>query len=352
MKIPVPSFAAIALLLTVSGVCSHAVEPVAQTTRRADEGQIAFSVMTWNLEWFFDDSKKDNYSKLALEKASPSRGHWNWRRDAVAKSIAEVQPSVVALQEIEGQRVLWYLTQALEREHDLEYDQYAIEGNDRFTEQDVGLLTRRPVDVLSTMRGHVTSRMQSEGEFGSVSKHLAAILEIPVGGDVETVLIVNVHLRSGEAGAAIRAKQAASLVRWLSVWEKTPMHIVVLGDFNTEEPAGAIARGSELAVLMTRLTADPSDDLVDVLEKTPASRRQTHLLKGKQFDRILVSKSLLEDDPGRADLCLGGVSVRRDLAIRGGVDTTEDHWERYWEMSDAERDLSDHYPVIAEFEIR
>ncbi len=340
------------LLIAITPSLSYGAEPSVRTTTRQGQGEAAFSIMSWNLEWFFDDSKKDNYSQLAFEKSSPSRGQWNWRRDAVAEAIAKVKPSVAALQEVEGQRVLWYLTRALDREHNLEYDEYAIEGNDRFTEQDVGLLTTRPVDVLSLMRGNVTSQMKSEGEFGAVSKHLAAILEVPVGDTVETILVVNVHLRSGEAGAAIRNKQAASLVRWLRVWEKAPVHVVVLGDFNTEESAGKVRAGSEMSILMSRATRDPSDDLVDLLEHSNAPRQQTHLLPGKQFDRILVSRSLLEDDPGRPDLCLRSIAVRSDLAIRGGVDSTEDHWDRYWEMSDEKRDLSDHYPIVAEFDVR
>ncbi|EMI54957.1 Endonuclease/exonuclease/phosphatase [Rhodopirellula sallentina SM41] len=331
---------------------ARAVEPVVRTAAASGASEPAFSVMTWNLEWFYDDSKRDNYSKLAIEKSSPTRGHWNWRRDAVAKSIASVKPSVVALQEVEGQRVLWYLSRALQREHALQYAEYAIEGNDRYTEQDVGLLVTKPVDVLTMMRGNVTAQMRSEETYGSVTKHLAAILEVPVGDELETVLIVNVHLRSGEQGAELRQKQVASLVRWLQVWEKTPVHIVVLGDFNTEEVAGKVRPGSELSMLMSRGTRDRSDDLVDLLVMSDAPRQQTHLLNGKQFDRILVSRSLVDDDPKRRDLCLRSVAVRNDLAIRAGVDHKEDHWERYWEMDASDRDLSDHYPIIAEFEVR
>jgi endonuclease/exonuclease/phosphatase family metal-dependent hydrolase len=344
VKIPTPLLFFVGIPLALLGCLLTPPRCVADET--------AFSVMTWNLEWFFDDSKQDNFSALAKEKSTPSRGQWNWRRDAFAEAIAQVKPSVVALQEVEGQRVLWYLTQALDREHSLKYDEHAIEGSDRFTEQDVGLLTTAPVDVLSTMIGNVTASMQKTGEFGAVSKHLAALIEVPVDGKIETILIVNTHLRSGEAGASIRAKQAASLNHWLRTWEKPPMHIVVLGDFNTEQSAGQIEPGSELAILLSRSTDDPADDLVDLHDHIPAGERQTHLLPGKQFDRILVSRSLVEDEPGRADLCLKSAVVRRDLCIRGGVDSQEDHWDRYWEIPNERRDLSDHYPVVAEFEIR
>lgn len=228
-----------------------------------------FTVMCWNLEWFFDESKQGNYSELAQEKSAPTRGLWNWRRDAVAASIAKVSPAIVAVQEIEGPQVLWYLSRALEGEHDLKYDEHAIQGNDHYTEQDVGLLTTAPTEALSLMRGAVTQRMRREGIYASVPKHVAALVEVSVAGETESILVVN-----------------------------------------------------------------------------------THLLVGKQFDRILVSRSLVEDESGRPDLCLRSVAVRPDLSIRGDADEPDEHWNHYWEIETAHRDLSDHYPLVAEFEIR
>lgn len=310
--------------------------------------------MTWNLEWFYDDAKKDNYSELATQKASPSRGDWNWKRDAVARAIADAKPSVVAVQEIEGPRVLWYLARALDREHQLEYDEFVVEGSDFFTEQDVGLLVSAPVDVVSVMRGNVTSLMKKTKRFGSVSKHVAAIVEVPVGKSVQSVLVVNVHFRSGEQGADIRKKQAASLNHWIERWQAASgsPHVVVTGDFNTEQLAGAIEPASEMAILLSRSTTETDDDLTDLHESIAAKNRQTHLLPGRQFDRILVSRSLIEDTPGVPDLVVGGVEVRKDLAVQGSADTPTQHWEQYWESSSDERDLSDHYPVVAEFVIR
>ena len=314
----------------------------------------AFSIMTWNLEWFFDESKQDNFSPLSHEKSAPSRGDWNWRRDAAAGVIAETQPSVVAMQEIEGQRVMWYLSRALVREHQLDYDEFVFQGNDHFTEQDVGLLVQAETEVISVMRGNVTSRMKRTGEFGSVSKHVAAVIDVPVGDRIESILIVNLHLRSGEKNAAIRTKQAASLNEWIRRWSANNpnAHIIVLGDFNTEEVAGQIKPASELAVFQSRSTESRDDDLIDLHEHIHIDDRQTHLLTGKQFDRILVSPSLVDDELGVLDLSLGSVSVRRDLVIRGKVDTETEHWENYWQSPESERDLSDHYPVFAEFVIR
>lgn len=308
--------------------------------------------MSWNLEWFFDDSRQGNVSALAQEKSAPNRDAWDWRRDAVAASIAAVKPTIVALQEIEGPQVLWYLARAIEREHVLSYADHALEGNDRYTEQDVGLLTTGPAEVVSLLTGSVTERMRREGVYAPVPKHLAAILEILVEGQSETILVVNLHLRSGAAEADTRAMQAASVNRWIALWQSPITHLIVLGDFNTEARADRITAGSEMSALITRGTADPTDDLVDLLERVPDTERQTHMIRGKEFDRILVSKSLVDDDPDRLDVCLRSVIVRPDLSIRGGVDVVDQHWNHYWDIDAVSRDLSDHYPLIAEFEIR
>lgn len=41
------------------------------------------------------------------------------------------------------------------------------------------------------------------------------------------------------------------------------------------------------------------------------------------------------------------VIVRRDLVVRGEVD--QNHWDGYYEIPQEERDISDHYPLVAEF---
>ena len=122
-----------ATVVLVSGTTVVAQQPAVQS-----DGNEPLSVMTWNLEWFYDENPGDNFSRLAREKSAPDRGKWDWRRDAIANRIAGVRPTVVAVQEIENRRVLYYLTRALSRNHQLSYNEYALEGRDFFTEQDVG----------------------------------------------------------------------------------------------------------------------------------------------------------------------------------------------------------------------
>jgi len=330
----------------------------------ADEG---FSIMTWNLEWFFDEATGDNYSKLAKEMSSPDRGRWDWRRDAVAAAVAKVQPTVIALQEVENRKVLYYLSRALERDHQLAYDEYLIDGIDYFTEQDVGVMATGPAEVIAVMRSEQSKSMKASSDFGSVSKHVFTLLTVPVGDTRQRVLIANLHLRAKPEAAKTRGKQIATLNVWLDQWiaalqnvpgpshgpaDDSPLHVIVTGDFNTEQLAGAVAGESEMGQLISRGTQSPDDDLIDLHQFIDRSERGTHLLPGRQFDRILVSRSLVEDAPGEKDLVLEDVRVRRDINVRGGLDDQQEHWDGYWNISDASRDISDHSPVVARFSVR
>ncbi|MEM1226840.1 MAG: endonuclease/exonuclease/phosphatase family protein [Planctomycetota bacterium] len=316
-----------------------------------------FSIMTWNLEWFWDDESRDNYSDLSVQQSAPSREDWNWRRDAVAASIASVRPTVLAVQEIESQRVLWYLTRALDRDHKLDYDDYNLKSDDHFTEQDVGLLVGSPADVRMNIKCNVTADMKSSGRYGSVSKHMITEVLVPVGDRSESVWVINVHLKAGADSDSRRSKQVETLNAWIDQLipggpSGDSPHLIVLGDFNTEQSAGRVGPASEIGLLLGRGTSDPSDDLIDLHDRIPHDQRRTHLLDGKQFDRILVSRSLVDDTSGESDLTLVDVVVLPELAIRNGRDTQEAHWDAYWQMPESDRDLSDHYPVLARFEVR
>ena len=110
-------------------------------------------------------------------------------------------------------------------------------------------------------------------------------------------------------------------------------------------------KGSEIGIACGLETPETDDDLVDLHLRLPASDRGTHLMGG-QYDRILCSRSLIEDDPRRPDLVFSKIEVLRDLAIRGQQDPPEQHWNQFWKIPEGERDVSDHYPVMATFEIR
>ena len=318
--------------------------------------------MTWNLEWFYDDEPADNYSKLAKEQSAPSRAQWDWKRDSVANAVSIAKPSVAAFQEVENRRVLWYLTRALSREHSLSFREICIEGDDVFTEQDVGFVYRAGGDaenpaplviepVLSSVFGR-SAAMLRDNQTAEVSKHLVVEYEVTRGDVSERVTVANLHLRAREEAVAIRTKQARTIHAWLASKIRSGENVIVLGDFNTEETVVPAIAGTDMHAVCGLETPDAHDDLHDLHEQLSAGQRRTHLLAGKAFDRILVSKSLLEDDPARVDLVFTKIESLKDLAVRGTVDQPDEHWNGYWQMSDADRDVSDHWPIMATFEFK
>ncbi|MBC7851812.1 MAG: endonuclease, partial [Pirellulaceae bacterium] len=106
----------------------------------ADEKPKKLTIATWNLEWFFDQYTGDNSADLAKRQAAPSRADWDWKLAGVAKVISEIKPDILALQEVENRRVLFYLNQKLKSDYNLNYRIAFVEGEDFFTEQDVAIM--------------------------------------------------------------------------------------------------------------------------------------------------------------------------------------------------------------------
>ena len=354
-------FAALSVFTTASVCNAQQVDSTSQqadsNSQQADSGKKTASekltVMTWNLEWFYDDQNGDNYSDLAKEKSAASRSDWDWHRDAITKSIHKAKPTILAVQEVENRRVLWYLKRALDRDYKDDYEELCDESKDHFTEQDVGLMYRAPVEMLQTTHFGQTRAMKKTQRYYDVTKHIMAVFEIPNGtDDPERVTVMNIHLRSRAEGESLRIRQARLLNLWIADRIAAGENVIVIGDTNTEEKGDVTRPESDLGLLCGLETETKADDLVDLNLELPAKGRQTHLLPGRQFDRIMVSQSLLEDDPDRPDLVFSSIEVLKELSIQGEPDTETDHWEDYWSRPADERDLSDHYPVIATFEIK
>jgi len=329
-------------------------QDVAAKSLSTNDGALEkLTVMTWNLEWFYDDNPGDNFSKLAKEKTAPSRKDWDWHRDAVAESIAKAKPTILALQEVENRRVLWYLTRALDRDHKSKYTELCDESKDFFTEQDVGFIFRSPADVLQTSHYAMTRAMKRTEQYYNLTKHIVGVFQFPNGTDTpEVVTVLNLHMRSRAEGESLRKRQARLAHLWMRDAIASGANVIVLGDTNTEERGDSTRPESDLGILCGKETESTDDDLVDLCLQMPRAERRTHLLPDRQFDRIFVSPSLIQDDPTRPDLVFSSIEVMGDLAIRGKLDTEDEHWEQHWDYDETLRDLSDHLPVQATFEIK
>lgn len=312
-----------------------------------DPAPEALRVMSWNVEWMFDDDLQDNDSPLAREQSAPSTEYWNSKLSGVASVIAQAQPDILALQEIEGRQTLSDLVRELKDTHRLSYRYAFIEGNDSFTEQDVGVLYSS--GLVAYGRREQSRAMFNSQEFYNLSKHILA--EFRWEGVTSPLVVLNVHLRATAEAEGLRVRQTRLISRWLSPNLTAGQDVIVLGDFNAEGPATPANSGAaspELAVLLGAGEPPMMHDLLAQLTTTPPPT--THLILDKQFDRILASHSLMVDEPG-TDWSLQSVEVWRQGVIRGAADGAG-HWDKRLKLPTDDLDLSDHFPVVAVFVLR
>lgn len=300
------------------------------------------TVATWNVEWFFDDDPRDNRSDLAKQMTAPSFAEWQWRLEQVARVVAAMKPTILSLQEIENRDVLYRLCQVLEETHDLKYRIAYIPGFDFGTEQQVAVIYRSGLVEFS--RREQTSEMFESQKYYNLPKHLFSRFEWGQGAEQETLVLTTVHLKATPESAEIRQKQARLLRTWLEADLGSKTNVIALGDFNAEDQVGQEGPGSEMDIL--RQPAPDAPRLTDLTEALSSDDRRTHL-SDKPFDRILVNQSLLEDDSARPDFVFDSIKNYRDLVIRGNKDV--DHRDQYYQIERKERDVSDHYPLMAEF---
>jgi len=303
---------------------------------------------TWNLEWFFDEHTGDNYQDLPKQQSAPSRDDWDWKLAGVAKTIAEMKPTIIALQEVENRRVLFYLTRKLKTDYNLDYSVAFIEGDDYFTEQDVAVLAQSGLVGFAFKRQ--TKEMFDSQEFYNVSKHIFCLFEWTAGNQKVELLLVNVHFRAMPDALPLRKRQARLIRYWIDDTVKAGRNVIVTGDINTDETYETTTREGDLGTLRGLDTPTPDDDLVDLFQFYKGEPKETHLVH-KQFDHILVTPSLVHPRPPLAGYEFKSIDIRRDLVIRGaGQD--KDHQDQFWKIPVAERDISDHYPVVAEFTLK
>jgi endonuclease/exonuclease/phosphatase family metal-dependent hydrolase len=310
-------------------------------------------IATWNVEWFFDDYRGDNRSELARKLSAPSREDWDSKRDAVARVIAGLDVDVIALQEAESKRVVGYLASALRRNHQQNFQVACIEGDDPFTEQDVALLYRVPLTQYG--RFERPEGIGKEAIFAEVPKHLFATLEVPTPSGSSSMQLLVAHLRSGAENESIRVKQLHTIQHAMARWCQPGSDAMLLGDWNTERGV-EVNDGGDLEVLLqpevaraqigeVANTLPPWLAWFDTHRQLPVGSRATHLT-GRAYDRILLSGSLIEDDSTQADWVLSDVQCPIGLVIGEQADEKEAHWNAYWTLPAATRDVSDHYPVV------
>ena len=316
---------------------------------RGQETPKSITIGTWNLEWFYDHDKSDNRSKLSREKAAPSEAEWKWKLNSVAEVIGKTKPYIMAFQEVENRKVIFDLKNLLRSKYNVSYRIAFVEGFDTFTEQDVAIIFR---DGCVEMSRREQNREQWESKrFKNLSKHLFAKFEWGSGAKKETLTMLNVHLRAMAEREDLRIQQIKLMREWINDEIESGGNVIVVGDLNTEHLFGRQAATSDIGILRGLNDRDSKNDLFDANEYIPESKRRTHFT-GKQYDRILFSAALKVDDPEKKDLVFQSAAVESGLVIRGKPDSGEVRWNNLYSIPRVERDISDHYPVIARFDFK
>lgn len=331
-------------IVFLASVDAWAGTPIA----RADSPPEPLTIATWNLEWFFDDDLGDNFSDVAKQQSSPSREDWLWKLNTTALAIAKFKPTILLVQEVEGREVMFKLTAVLKDRYNLNYRVAFIDGNDRSTEQDVAILYRSGLVEFS--RREQNNEMFRSGEYYNLSKHLIGRFEWQVGERIESLTVLNIHLRATAEASDTRIKQCKLAHEWVRRQVERGENVIIAGDMNVEELAGSIgAEGDGMHWILGRGTASTQDDLIDLLERAPTEKRTTHLLLDRQFDRILASPAMMKAEG--TGILFQKIEVLSEHNIRGeGIDL--DHWDTRYTKPHMERDISDHHPVMATFHVR
>ncbi len=302
-------------------------------------------VATWNLEWFFDADPSDQKQGLPKEKKAPSQAEFTWKLNGIAAAIADMNPTILALQEVEDREILDQLVARLKQQHNLEYNICFVEGRDSYTEQDVAILST--YEHQSCGRRWIPWPLEKDKQnYKTLTKHIVA--EYAWGYPVaeERLTVIAVHLIAS-GGAVKRMKQGRSVRFWVDQLVAFEENVIVLGDFNSGKDFGDnTTRDSGVGVIRGLVTDATDDDLYDLHNELSAGDRETHL-NGGQYDRILISTALTTDFEYK-DLVFDAMHRRKNVVIRGqGQDSS--HGSGYWQIPQAERDLSDHFPLAATF---
>lgn len=298
------------------------------------------TIATWNLEWFFDANQSDNDESLPKRMSAPTKADWAWKLDVAAGGIARLKPTILALQEVENEKVVQELADIISKRSGLKYQVAFKQGIDTATEQDVAFLVQEGIEFRAG-RLPFKSEWRGDSSLKNLSKHLALATSL---GD-EKIFLINVHLISSSAEA--RQAQARTLRKWIDSDVAKKGNVIILGDFNAGQRYNETTPDSGAGIIRGFSTSSKADDLEDL--HRVLGERSTHL-SGRELDRIMITPALLSDQADAKDLSFVKVERRADVCVRGEADTS--HRDNYWKIPTRERDVSDHYPIVATFRLQ
>ena len=282
-------------------------------------------IATFNGEFLFDGEGNEGQATFPW-KGDPdaARAH----RAAVGAVIRQLDSDLVLVTEAENLGVLQMM--ADEVLGDLGYTPVLVDGRDTFTGQDVGLLTRLPVEAAGRTDDRVPVGV-SDQLYG-VSKNLWVRTALPDGTPV-TVIGVHFLARPDAVDRRDRRQAQAEVIRRLVEAEGAAgRELIVLGDFNDFDDAVPDRRSSRpiTDVMATVKRAGPgdADDLVNVLGDVDQAQRFTSFYDRDGDDQFDAGEFSAIDH-----VLLSPALYRRVVDVR------------YVHSFDP-REVSDHFPIV------
>ena len=282
-------------------------------------------VATFNGEFLFDGAGDEGEATFDW-KGDPeaARAH----RDAVAAVVRTLDADLVLIPETEDLATLQMLVD--ESLADLGYEAVLVDGRDSFTGQDVGLLSRFPVEASGRTDTRVPVGV-SDQTYG-VSKNLWARLTFPDGTPV-TVVGVHFLARPDDVERRDRRNAQAEVIRQLVEAETAAgRQVIAMGDFNDIDDAALDRRGSvpitDVLATVKRAGPGPDDDLVNVLGDVAQAERFTSF-----YDRNADGRFDEGEFSAIDHVLLSPALYRRVVDVR------------YVHAHDP-REVSDHFPIV------
>lgn len=290
-------------------------EPAAPAAK-VPEG--SFAIGTFNLEWAFD-AIEDKRPKKAQPNVPKDDEVWEWKRDRIVEVLVAERLDVVVLTELGGERELSDIVTEITVKDGYDYQYAWVESSDKFTGQDVGILSRYPIEN------------ERRYEDTSVTKHVAADIELP--GE-QWVTVIAVQFKEGKFKGSVdrRRSEARSIKRFVKK-EQRKRPVIVAGTLGSPIlPDDEDYKGSAPQILTSKGCSDSASE---------SSARSVSVSDGTALDRIIVCDMKLES---------AAVSGQ-DLIVRGDKDPDGTPWVDVPIDDGAKRDVSDHYLLWSQVEI-
>jgi len=230
-----------------------------------------FRIALLNAEFLFDGVDDEGEATFPW-KANPelAREH----RDRVGGVLRQVDADLVVLIEVENLNTLQLLLD--ESLSGMEYQPYLVDGTDVFTGQDVGILSRIPIDEV--LRTDVLARSDAGADLQGVSKNIIARFSL-AGEDVS---LIGLHLlaRPSDPERLQRRQGQAEVIRLAVAGEQAAgRQVIVAGDFNDFDDVSSDRNGNfpitDVLRRIKRAGPGDEDDLFNVLADVPQSARFT-----------------------------------------------------------------------------